>query len=1513
MRSGTNRPKIRQERFQTKLPLVWFNVPHSGPAFAHTLLFHACPGWPTEALLRLAQGQGLPTFFKEHPLAEHCPAGAFLEASSGHEYRTGGHAGVGGPFFDLHAGHFVGMFRHPASRFVDVWEHAVGPLREGDATSAKAHQMTGCYVKTLTGSGQHPCMNHAPVTQQQTELAVSRIQGFAFVGIVEQWTLSVCLWHAMFGGQITPQVFIGAPAETLTPGARPNSLTQGWWDEADAQVYSVAVRRFWSDIEAYNVRPATCQERTKPMREQAAVLAAESGGIYSKQPPIGQNVATCVAEMQPTPGDAVTDTAGSVDDDTGRNETSTTQWSEAPDEGGASTEAIDEVVPHLDRHVRDEAAPSSQSGESEAAPSSQNGEGEVAPSSQTGEGGTADADQGEGFEGVGQNGSFAVAALQPVEDLETQQGRRKNALLPISWVYVPWTGPRFLNVLVSTACPDWPSEAVITSADFASTFLEEWPLAAWCPDGFAHDDFFPQGTHHGVSAAYQEEHRSHLVGMFRDPKMRLAWAYSDMSPEELDHSGRHPTAQAFMDEHRGCFTKTLTRGGKQPCKEGSSDATEEEASKALDALKSFAFIGLYEFWELSVCLWHALYGGDMQRSELRPDVPMQLPEEFEAWQDPVDELVYAEATRLFWLQVRQADLDEDACAERAENLTAGAYEDDEDFLAADTIAADTVEADTVEADVDSESDSEPYRDSKGGPVPPAPELVSSLTDADMDEAYFSGGVLYSMGRVVGLHDEIVIEAEGWTKQTRTNWAFAIHFFAGNGDVALNLLAHRNARHVFLNSLTTPAIGAPDDELSQGPRSHGARHWGIGQKVELWPWGAPTFGFKVGFNNTRTAWEVRVDGIRAPMMDFKHVTHDRVTTVQLSHTLIHPRIELHGRDGSIEIAEEVDLDTAPGAEGHGLDHGTATARGAQNQSYPLGPARYTGPAALNTSTASADATTAAANVSATSNATTASADATTASANATSAPSTVTNASSNATTVSANAATAPENVTTAPRAASQQAIAWQAQHVMLRTLYNKFVAPTKDGTLRADLESTDGWQTFMLVNHTDGRVSFRCYGGMYVAASKNGTLVAGSDKPHDAENQFALERMDEDHVALRDHQGRLVVAQRDGDLRAEHAPANGSELFTVLQSRFVSLRTADGHFLRADGAGVLSVPASEAKEWERFFLLRAPNGRCTLRSYHGKFLHALADGNVSGFHGTAGGGGEFELVRRNSTLVALRTVSGKYVTLGQNDTVLANQTQPQDGELFQVVDEEVPENTRFLLYYVPLPNNEKHDPQYYMQSLEWECTLLLQEGRYAEIVGDPDLVREGVPSCGPAAPLASKKVNFEDLRFEKEVQRMQNCSVKFAENFMRITHFQEMARVWLNKVPLLCEKAAHHPDEVTIMLDAGLKSKNGSVWYSALHASRDLAPGRIGLPRYLQAFANRSWFGHDGCVTAPVANAMFLAVRGRDCPGVMRGFELAVQRQLEDSRCPCYDEEIVLTRMINEMPHLMDTRWTAGYR
>eukprot|EP00049_Salpingoeca_infusionum_P012639 m.232633 g.232633 ORF g.232633 m.232633 type:complete len:192 (-) comp15235_c1_seq2:276-851(-) len=57
--------------------------------------------------------------------------------------------------------------------------------------------IAGCQVKMLNG---YRCAELVQVTAEMTNNAIKRLHEVAFVGLTDEWSNSICLFHAMFGG-----------------------------------------------------------------------------------------------------------------------------------------------------------------------------------------------------------------------------------------------------------------------------------------------------------------------------------------------------------------------------------------------------------------------------------------------------------------------------------------------------------------------------------------------------------------------------------------------------------------------------------------------------------------------------------------------------------------------------------------------------------------------------------------------------------------------------------------------------------------------------------------------------------------------------------------------------------------------------------------------------------------------------------------------------------------------------------------------------------------------------------------------------------------------------------------------------------------------------------------------------------------------------------------------------------------------------------------------------------------
>ena len=109
------------------------------------------------------------------------------------------------------------------------------------------------------GSKGRPTM-----TSEDAEEGARRVrEGFAWVGITEEWKLSICLFHRMFGGACHPSEFKDTrPSEpSKTAYADYNtSVLMGWHDDIDAVVYEAALDVFHQNVALHHVSHKSCSD-----------------------------------------------------------------------------------------------------------------------------------------------------------------------------------------------------------------------------------------------------------------------------------------------------------------------------------------------------------------------------------------------------------------------------------------------------------------------------------------------------------------------------------------------------------------------------------------------------------------------------------------------------------------------------------------------------------------------------------------------------------------------------------------------------------------------------------------------------------------------------------------------------------------------------------------------------------------------------------------------------------------------------------------------------------------------------------------------------------------------------------------------------------------------------------------------------------------------------------------------------------------------------------------------------
>lgn len=173
--------------------LAWIHIPKCGSSFSNIIITWACPDIPDKHFVDVPWIDAVWGELKNQ-LGGDCVKK--LELGVGHR-KIDDDSNTHG--WKLSKGHFVGMFKEPEQRILSAFKygrHGIGgktmPLSE------YAQRTAGCATKMLTG---HNCNDKVALQESHLQKAIQRVdEGFAFAGLTNEWELSVCLFHAMFGG-----------------------------------------------------------------------------------------------------------------------------------------------------------------------------------------------------------------------------------------------------------------------------------------------------------------------------------------------------------------------------------------------------------------------------------------------------------------------------------------------------------------------------------------------------------------------------------------------------------------------------------------------------------------------------------------------------------------------------------------------------------------------------------------------------------------------------------------------------------------------------------------------------------------------------------------------------------------------------------------------------------------------------------------------------------------------------------------------------------------------------------------------------------------------------------------------------------------------------------------------------------------------------------------------------------------------------------------------------------------
>ena len=226
------------------------HIPKCGSTFANTVVHALCDGVPPNASERKYLGK-TPNFIK----GRSCPrlAVPVRDGWGRHDDLSASLlAKVGG------AGRVVALLREPRARAEAAWNHIhmnihgvptpKGPPA-GDARQF-AEATAGCAARTLAGRGT--CLTPGRGDDKARDAAIARLRELAFVGVVERWAESICLFHLQFGAPCLAVEFEhlrSQPHNRTVPRAARN---------VDDDVYAEARRLFAAALDRHGATPERC-------------------------------------------------------------------------------------------------------------------------------------------------------------------------------------------------------------------------------------------------------------------------------------------------------------------------------------------------------------------------------------------------------------------------------------------------------------------------------------------------------------------------------------------------------------------------------------------------------------------------------------------------------------------------------------------------------------------------------------------------------------------------------------------------------------------------------------------------------------------------------------------------------------------------------------------------------------------------------------------------------------------------------------------------------------------------------------------------------------------------------------------------------------------------------------------------------------------------------------------------------------------------------------------------------
>ena len=252
---------------QLLLPVAWVHIPKTGTSFLNTLVASVCIA-PT---VPFAAGE-LQHNYWEHVSRSRCN---FTSSPQHNTYGSPpGHHGFGRYADAELVSNGVTLLRQPDQRIISGFHHNFHSydikLHGKPEITTYARAVAGCSVRMLvrpsvpssSDSGEAACGHSPSPSDAEVDQAKAILSSFQFVGLTDEWDLTICLWHARFGpASCHISEFLNARPRDGNVTSVPNydvSVLNGFTDRYDNSLYEHAQKLFWNAIKLHKLTRTQC-------------------------------------------------------------------------------------------------------------------------------------------------------------------------------------------------------------------------------------------------------------------------------------------------------------------------------------------------------------------------------------------------------------------------------------------------------------------------------------------------------------------------------------------------------------------------------------------------------------------------------------------------------------------------------------------------------------------------------------------------------------------------------------------------------------------------------------------------------------------------------------------------------------------------------------------------------------------------------------------------------------------------------------------------------------------------------------------------------------------------------------------------------------------------------------------------------------------------------------------------------------------------------------------------------